>query len=125
MDNTLTLVHRHLGLPVPWWHRMVPACAQWHPAPCLQQLCCNAAKRLHTGCPSACCVPALQVLAGAVVASGELDAKVVSTGKDTFFGKTMALLAQPQERGHLNIVLGEAGAWGADWAGRIAARWQA
>ena len=56
-----------------------------------------------------------QVLAGAVVASGELDAVVVSTGKNTFFGKTMALLAQPQERGHLNIVLGAAGhgiVWG-------------
>jgi H+-transporting ATPase len=50
--------------------------------------------------------PGDRVLAGAVVASGELDAVVASTGKDTFFGKTMALLAQPQERGHLNIVLG-------------------
>lgn len=61
-----------------------------------------------------------QVLAGAVVASGELDAVVLDTGANTFFGKTMALLAQPQERGHLNIVLGEQqGTWAqhgmADW----------
>jgi magnesium-transporting ATPase (P-type) len=36
-----------------------------------------------------------------VVASGELDAVVVSTGADTFFGRTMALLGAPEERGHL------------------------
>lgn len=53
--------------------------------------------------------PGDKVLAGAVVASGELDAVVLDTGANTFFGKTMALLAQPQERGHLNIVLGRVG----------------
>ena len=49
--------------------------------------------------------PPLQILAGAVVASGELDAVVTSIGLETFFGKTMALLAVPQERGHLKVVL--------------------
>lgn len=68
--------------------------------------------------------PTPQVLAGAVVASGELDGVVLDTGANTFFGKTMALLAQPQERGHLNIVLGEQqGAWAqcgmADWLGSL------
>ena len=46
----------------------------------------------------------LQILGGAVVASGELEAIVHSTGGDTFFGKTLALLSQPQERGHLQQV---------------------
>ena len=45
-----------------------------------------------------------QILGGAVVAQGELDAIVHTTGGDTFFGKTLALLAQPQERGHLQQV---------------------
>ena len=72
--------------------------------------------------------PTPQVLAGAVVASGELDGVVLDTGANTFFGKTMALLAQPQERGHLNIVLGEQqGAWAqcgmADWLGSLG--WEA
>jgi magnesium-transporting ATPase (P-type) len=44
------------------------------------------------------------VLAGAVVASGELHARVAETGANTFFGKTMALLAAPEEQGHLQTV---------------------
>lgn len=39
-----------------------------------------------------------------MVASGELDALVVATGADTFFGRTMALLGAPEERGHLQTV---------------------
>ncbi len=46
----------------------------------------------------------LQILSGAVVASGELEAVVTATGTDTFFGKTLALLGQPEERGHLQTV---------------------
>lgn len=46
----------------------------------------------------------LQILAGAVVVSGELDAQVTATGVNSFFGKTMALLAVPPERGHLQQV---------------------
>jgi len=45
-----------------------------------------------------------QILAGAVVVSGELDAQVTATGVNSFFGKTMALLAVPPERGHLQQV---------------------
>jgi hypothetical protein len=45
-----------------------------------------------------------QILAGAVVSSGELDAEVTAIGADTFFGKTMALLGAPEERGHLQTV---------------------
>eukprot|EP00887_Chlorella_sp_A99_P007731 scaffold20.g7731.t1 len=52
----------------------------------------------------------LQVLAGAVVAQGELDAVVASIGADTFFGKTMALLGGRKERGHLQKVLGRVSA---------------
>ena len=44
------------------------------------------------------------VLAGAVVTEGELDAVVIATGRDCFFGKTMALLDAPQETGHLQKV---------------------
>lgn len=36
--------------------------------------------------------------------SGELDAMVTATGVNSFFGKTMALLAVPPERGHLQQV---------------------
>jgi hypothetical protein len=39
-----------------------------------------------------------------VVSSGELDAEVTAIGTDTFFGKTMALLGAPEERGHLQTV---------------------
>ena len=44
------------------------------------------------------------VLAGAVVAEGEMDAVVSAIGKECFFGKTMALLDAPQEVGHLHQV---------------------
>lgn len=46
----------------------------------------------------------LQVLAGSVVAQGELDAVVTETGASTFFGKTVALLGQAQDKGHLQKV---------------------
>ncbi|KAL3158516.1 hypothetical protein ABBQ38_010745 [Trebouxia sp. C0009 RCD-2024] len=45
------------------------------------------------------------ILAGAVVAEGEMDAVVTAIGKECFFGKTMALLDAPQEVGHLTQVL--------------------
>lgn len=54
--------------------------------------------------------PGDKVLAGAVVAQGELDAVVASIGADTFFGKTMALLGGRKERGHLQKVLGRVSA---------------
>ena len=47
----------------------------------------------------------LQVLSGAVVAQGELDATVTAVGAGTFFGRTISLLGAPQERGHLIKVL--------------------
>lgn len=54
--------------------------------------------------------PGDKVLAGAVVAQGELEALVSGIGINTFFGKTMALLGTPQERGHLQKVLGRVSA---------------
>ena len=48
--------------------------------------------------------PGDTILAGAVVAEGELDAVVTATGRDCFFGKTMALLDASQETGHLQKV---------------------
>jgi H+-transporting ATPase len=48
--------------------------------------------------------PGDAVLAGAVVAAGELAAQVTATGANTFFGKTMLLLARPKETGHLQKV---------------------
>lgn len=50
--------------------------------------------------------PGDNVLAGAVVAQGELEGVVTAVGVNTFFGKTMALLGRPEERGHLQTVLG-------------------
>ena len=50
--------------------------------------------------------PGSTVLAGAVVAEGEMDAVVSAIGKECFFGKTMALLDAPQEVGHLQQVCG-------------------
>lgn len=44
------------------------------------------------------------VMAGAVVAEGEMDAVVTAIGKECFFGQTMALLDAPQEAGHLQQV---------------------
>ncbi len=51
-----------------------------------------------------------QILAGAVVAQGELDAVVTAIGANTFFGKTMTLLGSPEEKGHLQKVLGRVSA---------------
>ncbi len=45
-----------------------------------------------------------QVLAGSVVAQGEAEALVTATGGSTFFGKTVALLSEPEEVGHLRKV---------------------
>lgn len=53
-------------------------------------------------------VACAQTLSGAVVVSGELDAQVMATGINSFFGKTMALLSAPEERGHLQMVGGGA-----------------
>ena len=52
-----------------------------------------------------CRCGACQILSGAVVAQGELDATVTAVGAETFFGKTISLLGAPQERGHLLKVL--------------------
>jgi H+-transporting ATPase len=52
--------------------------------------------------------PGDQVLAGSVVAAGEMDAIVTATGKQSFFGRTMSLLDAPEERGHLYKVLNRA-----------------
>lgn len=46
------------------------------------------------------------MLAGAVVAQGELEAVITETGADTFFGKTIALLGQREEPGHLQQARG-------------------
>ncbi|GAQ86611.1 hypothetical protein KFL_003000045 [Klebsormidium nitens] len=51
--------------------------------------------------------PGDQVLAGATVTQGELEAQVTATGADSFFGKTIALLGAPEERGHLQTVLNQ------------------
>ncbi|KAK9833891.1 hypothetical protein WJX74_009082 [Apatococcus lobatus] len=48
-----------------------------------------------------------QILSGAVVASGEMQAEVTSIGAETFFGKTIALLGAPEEKGHLFKVLNQ------------------
>lgn len=50
--------------------------------------------------------PGDRVLSGTVVEHGELHARVVAIGSETFFGKTMLLLGIPEERGHLQKVLG-------------------
>jgi magnesium-transporting ATPase (P-type) len=47
----------------------------------------------------------LQVLSGACVTQGELEAVVTAVGRNTFFGKTIALLGVPDERGHLQKVI--------------------
>lgn len=43
----------------------------------------------------------VQILSGACVNQGELEAKVTAVGGNTFFGKTIALLGEPEQRGHL------------------------
>ena len=45
-----------------------------------------------------------QVLAGSVVAQGETEAVITAIGGSTFFGKTVALLSEPEEVGHLRKV---------------------
>ncbi|KAK9806555.1 hypothetical protein WJX73_000387 [Symbiochloris irregularis] len=53
--------------------------------------------------------PGQQILSGAVVVSGELDAVVTATGADSFFGKTLKLLGGgDNQRGHLYKVLNRA-----------------
>lgn len=47
----------------------------------------------------------MQILSGAVVASGEMEAEVTAIGAETFFGKTIALLGAPEEKGHLFKVM--------------------
>lgn len=44
------------------------------------------------------------MLSGACVTQGELEAVVTAVGRNTFFGKTIALLGAPEERGHLQKV---------------------
>ena len=46
----------------------------------------------------------MQILSGACVNQGELDAVVTAVGRNTFFGKTIALLGEPEESGHLQRV---------------------
>ncbi len=45
-----------------------------------------------------------QVLSGAVVVQGELEAVVTATGANTFFGRTISLLNAPEGKGHLQKV---------------------
>lgn len=49
--------------------------------------------------------PGEEVLSGACVNQGELEAVVTAVGANTFFGKTIALLGAPEQRGHLQQVL--------------------
>jgi H+-transporting ATPase len=49
--------------------------------------------------------PGETVLSGASVTQGELEAVVTAVGPNTFFGKTIALLGAPEERGHLQKVM--------------------
>lgn len=44
------------------------------------------------------------MLSGASVTQGELEAVVTAVGRNTFFGKTIALLGAPEESGHLQKV---------------------
>jgi len=50
--------------------------------------------------------PGDEVLSGAVVVQGELEMMVTATGADTFFGKTIALLATVKEQGNVQKLLG-------------------
>lgn len=50
--------------------------------------------------------PGDEVLSGAVVVQGEIDMMVTATGADTFFGKTIALLATVKEQGNVQKLLG-------------------
>ncbi|UPR03149.1 P-type cation-transporting ATPase [Chloropicon primus] len=50
--------------------------------------------------------PGDEVLSGAVVVQGELEMMVTATGVDTFFGKTIALLATVTEQGNVQHLLG-------------------
>jgi H+-transporting ATPase len=50
--------------------------------------------------------PGDEVLSGAVVVQGELNMMVTATGVDTFFGKTIALLATVTEQGNVQHLLG-------------------
>ena len=46
----------------------------------------------------------LQILSGACVTQGELEAVVIAVGPNTFFGRTLALLGAPEQLGHLQKV---------------------
>ncbi len=50
--------------------------------------------------------PKGEVLSGAVVVQGEMNMMVTATGVDTFFGKTIALLATVTEQGNVQNLLG-------------------
>lgn len=50
--------------------------------------------------------PGAAVLSGAVVEQGESEATVTAVGANTFFGRTITLLSRPEEKGHLQQVLG-------------------
>jgi len=50
--------------------------------------------------------PGDEVLSGAVVVQGEFNMMVTATGVDTFFGKTIALLATVTEQGNVQHLLG-------------------
>jgi len=50
--------------------------------------------------------PEDEVLSGAVVVQGEMEMMVTATGVDTFFGKTIALLATVTEQGNVQHLLG-------------------
>lgn len=75
---------------------------------------CNAATTSNVISNRVICMhashPPWQILAGAVVAQGELDAQITAIGANTFFGKTMTLLGAPEEKGHLQKVLGRVSA---------------
>lgn len=60
---------------------------------------CSLPSIVHAGS-----VLAVQILSGACVNQGELDAVVTAVGRNTFFGKTIALLGEPEESGHLQRV---------------------
>lgn len=49
--------------------------------------------------------PGQEILSGACVNQGELEAKVTAVGGNTFFGKTIALLGEPESKGHLQKVM--------------------
>ncbi|PHJ25091.1 p-type atpase pma1 [Cystoisospora suis] len=49
--------------------------------------------------------PGADMLSGSVVDKGEGEMQVTKTGNDSFYGKTLSLLARAEHRGHLQTVL--------------------